>query len=215
MNRRHLLILSVLIAGAVCAWAADSKAPTSAATPPATAPAARPAVSSTNRASGAAPRTEAAAASTGAYETFRVISDRNIFNPNRTGRRERSTEDAPPRLDVITLVGTMESDKGLRAFFEGSDSSYRKALHSGGAVEQFKVLQVGTNTVDLEREGKKFTVRVGQQLRRPEGGEWALAGEDVVRREAQSRPAASAPMAIPANADEVTRRLMERRLRTQ
>jgi len=60
-------------------------------------------------------------------------------------------------------------------------------------------------------------VRVGQQFRRPEGGDWNLVGEDIARREAAARAAAdgkvdpTAPPVIPANVDDVTRRMMERR----
>jgi hypothetical protein len=152
-----------------------------------------------------------------AFETFRLISDRNIFNPNRTGRRDRTVEEKPARIDVIALVGTMDSDRGLRAFFDGSENNFRKALRVGDSVDKFKVTRISPQTVELERDGKPLSVRVGQQLRRSEGADWNLVGEDVARREAELQAAAdtrinpSAPPVIPANADAVTRRMMERR----
>jgi hypothetical protein len=147
------------------------------------------------------------------------VSDRNIFNPNRTGRRDRTVEEKPARLDVISLVGTMDSDRGLRAFFDGSDASYRKALRVGESVDKFKVTQISPNVVDLERDGKSVSMRVGQQLRRPEGADWSLIGEDVLRREAQARATAeakgdpSAPPVIPAGASEIEKRMIERRMK--
>jgi hypothetical protein len=167
----------------------------------------------------AVPRTDSSVAPSATFDSFRLVSDRNIFNPNRTGRRDRPTEEKAPRLDVISLVGTMDSDRGLRAFFDGSDSSYRKALRVGESVDKFRVTQIAPNVVDLERDGKSLSVRVGQQLRRPEGADWNLIGEDTLRREAQARAAAdaktdpSAPPVIPAGASEIEKKMIERRIK--
>jgi hypothetical protein len=212
----RLILLLVLAAGAAGVRAADTKAAAApASTPPAATAPAPERARTIPPAATATPRNDSSIAPSTPFENFRLISDRNIFNPNRTGRRDRSEEVAPPRVDTISLVGTMESDRGLRAFFDGSDSSFRKALHVGGTVDKYKITKIAPNVVDLERDGKTLSVHVGQQLRRPEGADWSLVGEDVSRREAQarteSRPDPSAPPVIPANVDEVTRRLMERR----
>lgn len=187
---------------------------------PVVAPAAKPAVAA---ALGAAPTRkdkDSSVAPAASYDTFRLINDRNIFNPNRTGgRRDRGSDERAPRLDVIALVGTMESDKGMRAFFDGSDRSYRRALTAGASVDKFKITQVSPNLVALERDGKTFSMRVGQQFRRPEGGDWSLIGEDVVAREAQAAAAAEAgakvdpmaPVVIPAGTPDIIRKMMENR----
>ena len=160
-------------------------------------------------------RVESAVAPTAPFEAFRAIIDRNIFSPYRTGRRVRSTDEVQPRLDTITLVGTMNSDRGLMSFFDGSDAAYRKAVRVGESVDQFKVTRIGPEGVDLDRNGKPYQVRVGQQFRRPEGSDWNLVSADVVRQEAQPADGAkidpSAPPVIPADADEVTKRMMQRR----
>jgi hypothetical protein len=149
------------------------------------------------------------------FEAFRLISDRNIFNPNRIGRSSRNSDDPPPRVDVISFVGTMDYEKGLFAFFDSPDGAYRKALHEGDTIDKFTVKNITANSVDLVRDPKPFTLRMGQQLRRPIGGDWTLIGEDVVRQEARAAEAAaaasSAPPAIPADASEALRKLMERR----
>jgi hypothetical protein len=147
------------------------------------------------------------------FDAFRLIGERNIFNPNRTGRRERTGGDQAPRVDTISLVGTMDSDRGLFAFFEGSETAFRKALQAGESVEQFKVSRISTDSVDLDRNGTTYSVKVGQQFRRPEGADWALAAADLIRREtAPARPADSAALpAIPTDASDTLKRLMEQR----
>ena len=212
MNRRVTLSLLLIISTGLIR-AADVKAVS---TPDPKAPAAPAAAAASPRTApaAAAPRNDSSVAPVAPYENFRVIAERNIFNPNRTGRRETTVAETPPRLDIITLVGTMDSDKGLRAFFDGSTSAYRKALFVGGSVDNFKVTKVAPNTVDLEREGKTLSVRVGQQLRRPEGSDWSLVGEDLARAEAAQAARAtttnSAP-AIPADASDLVKKMMERR----
>jgi hypothetical protein len=209
MNPR-LILLSFAILGAHRVSAVDVK-PAPAAPPPAKAAVG---VAKAPTASSVAP--------TGTYDAFRIVTDRNIFNPNRTGRRDRSVDEVPPRLDIITLVGTMDSDKGLRAFCDGSDAAYRKALRVGDSVDKFKVTKISANTVDFEADGKSFSARVGQQFHRPEGADWTLVGEDVARLEAQARAAAAnagrvnpnAPVAIPADASDAVRKMMERRNQT-
>ena len=207
-------VLFALAGGAGLAIAADPVAT------PATAPARNAAPASPATGTSAPARTDSSVAPAAPFDTFRVVSERNIFNPNRTGRRERTSEEPPPRVDVISVVGTMESDRGLRAFFDGSDASYRRAVRVGESVDKFKVTQISPHVVELERDGKNLSVRVGQQLRRPEGADWDLVGEEVVRREAETRAAAetkgdpNVPPPIPAGASEVERRMRERRMNT-
>ncbi len=222
MTPRLLLFtaFALPLAGAFAAESAPASVPPAAPTPTATPVSPAPPRRSRSESSTKTPaRADATAAPAGSFETFRLISDRNIFNPNRTGRRDRSSEEVAPRLDQISLVGTMESDRGLRAFFDGSTSAFRKALRAGESIDSFKVTQVSPTGVELERDGKPLSMRVGQQLRRPEGGEWNLIAAEVVRSEAAAAAAKAgsgridptAPVVIPANADEVTRRLMEKR----
>lgn len=150
---------------------------------------------------------------TGSLDSFRVITDRNIFNANRTGRRERNEAPAP-RVDTITLVGTMDYEKGEFAFFDGSNADNRKALHVGQTIAQFTVSKIERDGVELESAGKTLKMSIGQQLRKPEGADWTLVGADVVRSEAATANASAdpaAPAAIPADASDVVRRMMEQR----
>jgi hypothetical protein len=213
MNPRLPLLFALGLMGAAAAESTVSPAPV--ATPAAAAPAA----SRRSRADTPAPRSVSTTLPTEPFDSFRLVGDRNIFNANRTDRRDRSREETPPRLEVITLVGTLESDRGLRAFFDGSSSAFRQAVRIGDSIDAYKVKAVTPTVVTLQREGKDVPMTVGQQLRRAPGGDWALIAADVVRSEAAVAAAKAgegkidptAPVVIPANVDEVTRRLMERR----
>lgn len=222
MNPRFILLLALLVrTGVVAAEPKATPAPASPAPTSVAAPATAPARPAGKALVEATPRNDSSIAPSAAFDGFRIVADRNIFNPNRTGaRRERTTEDAPPRLDSLALVGTMDSDKGLRAFFDGSDRAYRKTVRIGESIAGFKVTQIRPEGVDLEFAGKAYAMRVGQQFRKPDGGEWNLIGADVVRQEAQTRAAASAgvdpsaPVAVPDNLSEIEKRMRERRNQT-
>ena len=192
MNLLRLIPAAILVASAGLALAASAPAPSSSSsrrssTPPAPAP--------------------------GDYENFRIIAERNIFNPNRIGRvREGGDGPAAPREDVLTLVGTLESDKGIVAIFDSPDSALRKAVRDGQSLGGFKIKSVDTNSVQLEGEKQSFSLNVNQRLRRIEQGEWKVSNVEPPPVAAPSGPdPSSAPLAIPANASEVLRRLMEQR----
>ena len=215
MNPRHLFSLVSLAVAAGSAVAADAPKVSSAPVVEAAKPVAKTATKPSSAAK-SSERAKAVAPAGPTFETYRPIGDRNIFNPNRVGRSSRSSEAPAPRTDVITFVGTMQYEKGLFAFFDSPDAAYRKALNEGGALGKFTVKGITADSVELEREAKPLTLKMGQQLRRPEGGEWSVVGADIVRSEARAAEAAAnpgpgAPLAIPADASDALRRLMEKR----
>lgn len=146
------------------------------------------------------------------FDTFRIIDDRNIFDPNRISRTARNNED-PPRGDMLTFVGTMQYEKGFFAFFDGSNASFRKAIHETEPIAQYTVTHIAADSVDLMRDGQPITLRIGQQLRRPIGGDWALAGADFARSEAGPAPPGTPtePPPPPPAASDTLKRLMEQR----
>jgi len=151
------------------------------------------------------------------YDSFRVIVERNIFNPTRVGRT-RDREEKAPRVDTIALVGTMQYDKGVVAFFDSPDAAFRKTLREGQSVGDFKVQKIAPNEVELIRDGKPISLRVAQQLRRPEGGDWSVTAAEPPRdatgaaATAGGRPPEPAePPPIPADASDVVKRMMEQR----
>lgn len=147
------------------------------------------------------------------YDSFRLIVDRNIFNPSRRPRER--TEERQPRIDTIALVGTMQSDKGVVAFFDSQDSAYRKTLREGQSLGEFKVQKIQPNEVELARDGKPVSLRVSDQLRRPEGGDWSLAPSDLPAATAPGAASAAAPVVEPpsisSETSDVARRMMEAR----
>lgn len=110
------------------------------------------------------------------FRPFQIIAERNIFNGNRSGQRISSTRSSSQqryvRVDAFSLVGTMVSEKGPVAFFDGTESDFRKAFKAGGRIGGFEIRDVrfagvrlaqGTNTVDLA---------VGTGMRREDRGLW-------------------------------------------
>lgn len=158
-------------------------------------------------------RSSAAASTTAQFEPFRLIVDRNIFNPNRTGRSRASEESAAPKVETVALVGTMETEEGRVAFFDSTDAAFQKAVRAGDKVGEFTVKQINAGGIELTRDDKTIPVRVNQQLRRIVGGDWRVTGRDPMRAEIgrATEPTGPAAPAIPANASEVLRRLMEQR----
>lgn len=154
------------------------------------------------------------------FDAFRLIGDRNIFNPNRMSRSSRDAKDQkPPRIDTISFVGTMQYEKGLFAFFDSPDSKYRKALHEGEDLAEFKVKRITADHVQLTRDTREISLKMAEQLRRAKGGDWTVVGADVARNDARVALVAAAadvpeipvPPPIPADASEALRRLMEQR----
>jgi len=128
------------------------------------------------------------------YDSFRTISDRNIFNPNRYARRAgtpaRATTAQPAsRVESFSLVGVMAYEKGWFAFFDGSKDDYKQALQANEAIGEYQVAQVTPNSVKLALGTNTFDLKVGMQMRREDEGDWFLseAGETQRRRAISTR----------------------------
>lgn len=118
-----------------------------------------------------------AAVEPGSFDEFKIITQRNIFDPNRSapGQPRRSQETArPKRIDYVNLVGVMSYEKGRFAFFDGSSSEYRKSVKPGDSIAGYRVADVTQTKVTLERGDKKLELPVGGQLKREDDGEWRV-----------------------------------------
>jgi len=111
------------------------------------------------------------------YSAFKLIVDRNIFDPNRFPHRPGGPRPAPKVVDSLTLVGTMTYDKGTFAFFDGTSSDYKKALKLNDVVAGHKVTNITPDSVTLAAGTNQLELRVGMQLRREEDGPWSLSGQ--------------------------------------
>ena len=115
------------------------------------------------------------------YASFKIIVDRNIFDPNRWPHKEK-----PPQVvsrsksfDSLTLVGIMSYEKGTFAFFDGTSSEYKKALKLTDSIAGYKVTNIAPHGVKLASGTNELELSVGAQLRREEDGPWLLTGQST------------------------------------
>lgn len=124
------------------------------------------------------------------FSSFKIITDRNIFSANRSGRvASRGSTRKPTKVDTFTLVGTVDYSKGLFAVFDGSSSAFSKRVKTGDSIAGFKVSDVDLDHVTIaSTNGASTTLRVGSQMRRIDDGEWALGtGPAPVVAKAESK----------------------------
>jgi hypothetical protein len=163
-----------------------------------------------------------AAVSTGTtFESFRIISDRNIFNQNRSPRSARrdSQRSRPPAVvQVLALVGTMSYEKGDLAFFEGTSAEYKKPVKPGEKIAGYEVKEIKPSCVKIANEKQEFEIKVGQQLRRENEGEWQIststsrvASTSGSSNSSEGASAAATSSSGNASEDEALKRLMEKR----
>lgn len=174
------------------------------------APAAALGIDSTNSAGGASSRTE--------YVSFRVISERNIFNPRRSGRSTtravtRTEPERRVRMERFALLGTMSYEKGRYAFFDGSGSDFRKVAKPDDLIAGFKITEVAPTCVKLEMtNGQVIELCVGMQMKKREDEDWQLAGKaDAAEGGSRTTSSVSSAVASGPESEEVLKRLQQRR----
>lgn len=181
---RVTLVLAAAGFSAVAQNTNDS-APTNAPVPAASAPVS-PAQSASTQAPPAqvasAPSHDGSASARLDDSAFRIVSERNIFNANRSGGQVRLSTRRPTRVESFALVGTMAYEKGAFAFFEGSSSEFTKVLKTDGVIAGHKLVDILANAVKLEADGKILELPVGSAMRREDEGTWhegeGIAGSD-------------------------------------
>ena len=120
------------------------------------------------------PRVESSAQ--GSDETaFHVITEQNIFNANRSGGKVVLPSQRPARIEYFTLVGTMAYEKGVFAFFEGSNAEFTKVLKANAVIAGHKLMDIYASSVKIEADGKEIELPLGSQMRREDEGTWHLA----------------------------------------
>ncbi len=135
---------------------------------------------------------------------YKLVYERNIFNPKRyarsTGERPRETT-RPSRVDTLALVGVMAYEKGTFAFFDGSSADSRKASKQGETVAGLQVASIEANAVILKAGTNEFVLEVGSQLRRDNGGDWRTGGRAEF---ADARTSTSSRSQVPPNPTPIT-----------
>lgn len=162
------------------------------------------------------------------FGAFRLISERNIFNPNRRPRVSFSSAPPPrPRqTDTFSLRGTMSYENVTNAIFEGTSSRYRGTLSPGDKIANYTVVAVGTDFVSLGASSNQtLLLRVGMQMTRSDDGPWQLIGSSEAALASVDTPTApdtatdststsstsSTTSSGSSDASDVLKRLMERR----
>jgi hypothetical protein len=156
------------------------------------------------------------------YTVFKIIADRNIFDPNRVPHRPNAPRPQPKVTESFALVGTMSYAKGNFAFFNGSSSGYRKALKSTDTIAGYTVMDIEPDGVTLAAGTNQVQLRIGMSLRRQEGGEWLVAtGTEAYAASTTARPPSSGPATESATSQpgassggdmsELEKRMMQRR----
>jgi hypothetical protein len=138
------------------------------------------------------------------YASFKVISEKNIFNPRRRGYYIRNTPQREERRDVraewFALVGTLSSDKGPVAFFDGSSSRYSQALKPSEDIAGYTVADVQPSYVRLISASNHFELSIGKELRRENEGEWRLGERTELASVAPIRGPEATPAPVPDGA---------------
>jgi len=162
------------------------------------------------------------------YASFsRFVTERNIFDPNRYARSSPDRPSYHPAVSrsapSFTLVGTMNYQKGMFAFFDGNSSDLRKVLYQSdsNSIAGYTVAEITPTGVKLQSADKKKTVpmKIGGVMRQV-GKDWQLAdpGDAAATTMDSAMPAAggsssdtgSAP--APAGApNDILKKLMEQR----
>lgn len=147
--------------------------------------------------------------------SFKIISERNIFNANRSSRSVRTNGPGqkPAQVESFSLVGTLISDKGIFAFFDGSSSGYKKALKAGEGIASYTIKEINSAGVKLETGGKETDLGVGMQMRRQDEGPWLVVTEPGSYASVPRPPAAGESEDAASNGEvsDVLKKLMQKR----
>jgi hypothetical protein len=171
--------------------------------------------------------TGAARSEVGNFQSVaRLISDRNIFDPERQPRTPGSAPRPVARPEIkadapeFGLVGILDYSRGRFAFFDGNASDYRKALQQDATIAGHRIVRITGNSVSLIQgtNAKPVEVRVGTRLRRNNDGAWEAASGGPTPfspKNSSSKNAGDAPSSggTSGNAaeDEVLKRLLKKR----
>lgn len=156
----------------------------------------------------------AASAPQTGFQSFQIISQKNIFDPFRRPVRPGGTN-APPPSYYFTLNGTMSYEDKSYAFFDGSGIRGGQAFQPADTINGYKIAEIADNYVKLMASSNQFVkLSVGMQMKRIGAGPWALVASPDPTAEPSSSEGgpdrAVEPMVGGADSD-VMKRLMARR----
>lgn len=136
-------------------------------------------------------------------EEFSIITQRNIFDPNRQASRPRDTVQVtrtpaptPVPVRTIDLYGAFIRDNEAIALV-GGDTVLSGELRIGDKLGDWEVTAINTMGVLLTKEDDMMSWAVGQRLQKAGDQDWQTAG--AVERQFTSRPITSGPQNVTNN----------------
>jgi hypothetical protein len=158
------------------------------------------------------------------FDAFKLVYNRNVFDPNR--RPSVGPGRPPPKpkkVDGLALVGTMVYDKAAYAFFKGSEAQFQRALTVSNTIGGLKLIAITADGVKLcSASNAIIELTLDKQLKRDDDGEWQLSSSAVAFENAdgsslaggsstERSPTASSVIKSGAGADDIIKRLMQKR----
>jgi hypothetical protein len=133
------------------------------------------------------------------FDRYRLIVDRNIFDPSRRASARNSesddVRDAREPAETIDLLGTWITDRQALAFVEGSRSELTGAPAQGESLAGWRIVAVRGDRVTLERDGKRLDWPIGKRIERRADGRWTLSGDSVLSSKSSSASSSSSSAA--------------------
>ena len=151
------------------------------------------------------------------FPSFKIIAERNIFNPSRSGRAVAvANPPKPVKVDTFTLVGASSSEAGRFAFFDGSSSEFRKVVKPGDSFAGFKIADVSWNRVKLvSANGTPMEMAIQSQMKRLDEGEWSFnaSPEPIVNSSAEptATGGGTSESASSGSESDILKKLMQKR----
>lgn len=115
------------------------------------------------------------------FKPFALIAERNVFNATRqeSGVPPVAAKPVkppkPPHTEAFALIGTMSSERGAVAFFDGTSPDFRKAVHVGEKLGAYAITAIAHDRVTLQAEERELCLPLKMQFHRADQGEWLLA----------------------------------------
>jgi len=115
------------------------------------------------------------------FKDFAIITERNVFNANRHAADAPAPVAAapkparPPKVEAFALLGTLISERGSVAFFDGTSVAYRRAVEPGDQLGSHTVAAIAHDRVTLRDGDHELCLPLKMQFRREDQGEWLLA----------------------------------------
>jgi len=146
------------------------------------------------------------------FSVFKLITDNDIFDPNRVRHRPGEQSIAKKIAESFALVGIMSYEKGTFAFFSGNSSEYTKAVKLNDTIAGYKVIRIEPNSVHLLNGTNQVELQVGMQLSREEAGGWVPSAQSEIYAANTSASAATHSDSGSGGADnDVLERLRKKR----